>query len=368
MATSIDHCIKTIETASRGEDVRDAIISALRIMVGSNTIASNVDSVLSAFSTNPVQNKVITKKLEILEQKILNPQQTIDLDDLIEAYSLIGRHYGNIEGAEIFNDYENNEAEGTYSHAEGENTSAAKEAAHAEGKGTNASGIASHAEGMYNESAGDYSHAEGSYTNANGLHSHAEGLQTVAEGKSSHAEGNNSTASGDNSHAEGLGTIAAGENQHVGGKYNVSDPDYAEIIGGGSTDEDRKNIRTLDWSGNATYAGKVTAGGSASGDNDLVPLSQVRTLIANAIASIDISTYANVDSAFDATSVNPIANGVLTLKITELENACNSLVIDESLDEASPHPISNRAVAAKIRQIEENIESLGFVNADSTHY
>lgn len=89
--------------------------------------------------------------------------------------------------------------------------------------------------------------------------SFAEGVDTTASGISSHAEGYHTTASGMYSHAEGRGTIAASKCQHVQGKFNIEDSNdvYANIIGGGTLGNDRKNIHTVDWSGNAWYAGTV---------------------------------------------------------------------------------------------------------------
>lgn len=45
------------------------------------------------------------------------------------------------------------------------------------------------------------------------------------------------------------------------GKYNVEDTNkkYAHIVGGGTSENKRKNIHTLDWDGNAEYAGDVSA-------------------------------------------------------------------------------------------------------------
>ena len=93
-----------------------------------------------------------------------------------------------------------------------------------------------------------------------GKNSMAEGVNTIASGLYSHAEGNGTKASGASSHAEGLSTIAAGKEQHVEGKYNVQDTEnkYAHIIGGGTSSTKRRNIHTVDWKGNAYYAGDVT--------------------------------------------------------------------------------------------------------------
>ena len=149
---------------------------------------------------------------------------------------------------------------GINSFAEGLNTTASGSASHAEGAFTTASGNYSHAEDAFTTASGNYSHAEGNNTKASGASSHAEGLNTTASSDSSHAEGAGTTASGISSHAEGLNTIAAGEEQHVEGKYNVQDTEnkYAHIIGGGTTSAKRRNIHTVDWSGNAYYAGDVT--------------------------------------------------------------------------------------------------------------
>ena len=60
--------------------------------------------------------------------------------------------------------------------------------------------------------------------------------------------------------------MAGGDYSHVQGKYNVEDTDnrYADIVGGGTSETDRKNIYTLDWQGNAQFAGEVTDGNGVS--------------------------------------------------------------------------------------------------------
>lgn len=76
----------------------------------------------------------------------------------------------------------------------------------------------------------------------------------------------NNKAGGEYSHAEGTGTIATGKHQHVQGRYNVNDGEnkYAHIVGNGTNDESRSNAHTVDWDGNAWYAGKVSAGTAES--------------------------------------------------------------------------------------------------------
>ena len=140
------------------------------------------------------------------------------------------------------------------------------EYAFAEGAGPKASGAASHAEGYSTTASGQTSHAEGNRTEASSPNSHAEGDSTTASGNSSHAEGYITTASGEYSHAEGRTTIAQGNNQHVQGKYNIADTTSAHIVGNGSNSSNRSNAHTLDWNGNAWFAGDVYTG-STSGTN-----------------------------------------------------------------------------------------------------
>ena len=120
--------------------------------------------------------------------------------------------------AEIFNDMENNEARGYYSHAEGWDTTASGDASHAEGSTTTASNNCSHAEGESTIASGSHSHAEGFRTTASSDDSHAEGNATIASGHHSHAEGGSTEARGYGSHVEGSGTTATGEASHAEGK------------------------------------------------------------------------------------------------------------------------------------------------------
>lgn len=178
-------------------------------------------------------------------------------------------------------------AMGVYSHAEGGGTIAKGEQSHAEGSGTNASGkyshaegsgvmtlgVGSHAEGGGTSATGNYSHAEGestyayeghaegSYTTAYGKYSHAEGQNTYAGETSAHAEGCDTYAYNSATHVEGTGTVTNVVNQHVQGKYNATDDygTYAHIVGNGESNTSRSNAHTLDWDGNAWFAGDVKA-------------------------------------------------------------------------------------------------------------
>lgn len=146
-------------------------------------------------------------------------------------------------------------ASGEYSHAEGNGTKARGDFSHVEGYGCEADYIWDIHEDPFEPDqelsfAGLYAHAEGykTYTCYEGAH--AEGGYTRAEGAGAHAEGGWSQAMAYFSHAQNLGTIASGEAQTAIGKYNVSNSNYAFIIGGGTSDTNRKTILAVDWQGN----------------------------------------------------------------------------------------------------------------------
>ena len=135
-----------------------------------------------------------------------------------------------------------------------------------------ATATASHAEGSTTTASGGSAHAEGSVTTASGSYAHSEGQGTTASSESSHAEGNYTTASGYASHAEGDYTTAASDYQHVQGKNNIVDANgtYAHIVGNGESDTSPSNAHTLDWDGNAWFAGDVYVGGTGQSDGTVL--------------------------------------------------------------------------------------------------
>lgn len=176
-------------------------------------------------------------------------------------------------------------------------------------------GVGSSAMGYAVEASGDSSHAEGNGTKASGFASHAEGYTSTTSGQGSHAEGWSTTASGDCSHAEGHGTIAQGQNQHVQGKFNIEDNtnEYAHIVGNGSGDDFKSNAHTLDWDGNAWFAGKLSQEGIPTEDKDLV-------------------TKKYVDDSRDNLVSNIYGNNIYNFQITEDEfnSLCNLLYNDRN--------------------------------------
>lgn len=148
---------------------------------------------------------------------------------------------------------------GTGSVAIGYNNTASNDFTFAMGINTTAIATAAHAEGGYTVANASYSHAEGFKSASTGEYSHVEGIVCESSGQGSHAEGYYTVASGQRSHSEGCFTEAASQYQHVQGKYNVVDSTgaYAHIVGNGTGKNNRHNAHTLDWQGNAWFAGEV---------------------------------------------------------------------------------------------------------------
>lgn len=93
---------------------------------------------------------------------------------------------------------------------------------------------------------------------------------------------------GKHSLAQGEGVKASKSAQHANGRFNIEDIDasteygkYAHIVGNGTSDSARSNAHTLDWEGNAWFAGKVTAGADPTADMDLVTKRFLTTQLAN---------------------------------------------------------------------------------------
>lgn len=147
------------------------------------------------------------------------------------------------------------------------------------GDSSTAVGPYSYAFGYIATARGSSSFAFGPTAIASGSHAYAFGEGASASGIYSFTEGAHSAAVSPYSHALGYNTVAQGTYQLVQGRYNVSDNanKYAHIVGNG-TNSARSNAHTLDWSGNAWYAGDVqaTIDGSTVSMSDL--LTRIKTL------------------------------------------------------------------------------------------
>lgn len=223
------------------------------------------------------------------------------------------------EGAEIYNDYENNiatglfaiatgyktQATGNYARSNGWWTRATAQCTNAEGLLSVASGNFSHAEGTRTKATQNNAHSEGDMTTASGRQAHSEGQSTTASGFCAHAEGSgtkassyyahaeglNTTASGRQSHAEGNGTIAAGQNQTAMGKFNVKDTTSLLIVGKGTSDTNRSNAFSVDGNGNGLFAAEVYAGAQDE-TNRLMKASEIGTCTNEEIAAAFDSVFA----------------------------------------------------------------------------
>lgn len=186
-------------------------------------------------------------------------------------------------------------------------------------------GEGSYAVGASVTASGAFSHAEGFFTDASGSDSHAEGYSTKASGSDSHAEGVSTSASGDYSHVEGCGTIALGDYQHVQGKYNIKDTKgkYAHIVGNGSDADTCSNAHTLDWNGNAWFAGKLSQEGTPTEDKDL-------------------ATKKYVDDSRDNLVSNIYGNNIYNFQITEDEfNSLRNLLYNDRNNKIALNSISS---------------------------
>lgn len=251
------------------------------IDAGDYNIHYNLIDGMTSISPVPASGTVI--KLESIESATVIPEEYIpdtiarqtDIDEKADAADPV------FTGAFSQNRKENSTI-GRYSHTEGNMTIASDQSSHAEGEQTTASGL--------------YSHAEGSNTTASRVSSHAEGCYTTASGDYSHAEGYYTTASGVSSHAEGYNTTASGNRQHVQGENNIADPDgtYAHIVGNGrnGVNAEPSNAHTLDWDGNAWFAGDVYVGSTSgthkdSGSKMLATVSDVEKVGSRVTGSVD---------------------------------------------------------------------------------
>ena len=259
---------------------------------------SVVEALDNAISNKANEADVLLKTEQALTDEELSQVRTnlkfIGKNVEGKTFNIDGTDVVAAPSAEIFGDYDNNIAVGQWSiaegcttvakgrvaHAEGAFTKALADGCHTEGYGTEATGYWSHAEGEYTRVTSYASHAEGSYTKmpdgstryttASGYASHAEGGGCHTSGVAAHAEGIGTTASGRCAHVEGTYTVAAGKAQHAEGIANIPDTadKYIHIAGNGTTPADTSNAHTLDWQGNAWFAGDVYVDSTSGKDKD----------------------------------------------------------------------------------------------------
>ena len=122
----------------------------------------------------------------------------------------------------------------------------------------------SHIEGYGNVTFAPISHVGGQYNTVEETANNADvsGVNHVVSGQVAFVRGIGHTASGRAISVLGWKNRGSGNFQTIIGKKNVDDPTKAFIVGGGNENQTddvaRKNIYTLDWSGNGYFAGDVT--------------------------------------------------------------------------------------------------------------
>ena len=240
-----------------------------------------------------------------------------------------------------------------------------------------------------NKAEGSYSHAEGSSTTASGTYSHTEGVGTKALKEASHAEGNNSSAAGLASHAEGQHTITTNEGEHAEGKYNVSRTGKTiSSIGIGTSNDLRKNAVEVTADGKI-FIDKV-GGYNTDGNNETaLPLQHILDIIdsdtetwvnakfstANTPNSIKVTLNRSLKTggghsplsfeipSFDGTN-NPQGSGPKLLDQTsyeELHTAIEQSIVNE--ENIAALQAANSNIDAKIKELIERNDGLLYEEA-----
>lgn len=242
------------------EDNSGTVLTACEVIV---EVVSGNEEGSSAENLTPALEKILSSIREI-EEDVQNQIDSLEVtserisDGAIKDNHLdLGLHnqvaakrsHAIGEANIIDKEAENSLAVGLYNEVNGKSSLA-------EGEGTKALGKDSHSEGCKTQALGEFSHAEGRESKTNGLAAHAEGECNNASGAYSHAEGYYTQARKRYSHTEGFSTVATADGQHVEGKFNKEDDTKLHIAGNG-TQSMRSNAYTLDWLGNAWFAGTI---------------------------------------------------------------------------------------------------------------
>jgi len=130
--------------------------------------------------------------------------------------------------------------------------------------------------------------AVGNRNEAHASGASAFGYFTKASGNFAESHGYDSTSSGTMSTTHGFRTIANHKSQFAFGEYNLADDssatasnrgNYVEIVGNGTSRDNRSNARTLDWNGNESLAGGITLG-KGTADEVTMTAAQLKALLA----------------------------------------------------------------------------------------
>ena len=154
--------------------------------------------------------------------------------------------------------------------------------------------------------------ALGNINTVSGMSSLAGNVMNTVSGNYSAAFGAQNTVSGSYSAAFGSVNIVNHAGQFVFGACNVADPstnpsyaagNYIEIVGNGSSNNNRSNARTLDWDGNEHLKGDVyvncnadSTGGTKLATVDDVPDIQIdgTSIVSSGVANIPVASVNNL--------------------------------------------------------------------------
>lgn len=283
---------------------------------GGSDMFCSVDNNPHVFSVYDIENtKISDLYLPNTKPLIVNGVSYNGLEQV--QIETIGRQ-GSGSSSEAFNGIDPQDVMGMYSHAEGINTSTSREGqyAHAEGNGSQANNQAAHAEGYSSIAAGRASHAEGYHVQALARYQHAQGKYNVpaelvpvcglTDSSKNIIKSNNvvyadsyeydtdtrmftlidpiygvgsdimnkvcyffegTSPSGQEIKYKFLPEYTNPTSTRFKIRYQTYTIDYerryAHIVGNGDSEDNRSNAHTLDWNGNAWYAGDVYIGGES---------------------------------------------------------------------------------------------------------
>ncbi len=230
-----------------------------------------------------------------------------------------------------------NTASGTAATAIGVSNTASGNGAVAIGYRCESTKIGSAAIGYQTHATGNAAVALGSGSTASGTAAVAAGNGSTASGGSAFAANRDTKAEAAAASAFGYGTDATGARSLVAGSYNEPDTNevdtthgagarkYAVIIGNGTADDARSNAATLDWDGNAVFAGKATVGAAPVNDMDVATKKYVDDHGGSSVT---------VDSALSDSSTNPVQNKIIKAAL----DACEKKLVAEiaALDDLVP--------------------------------
>ena len=256
---------------------------------GKHSHAQNYDTLALGESSDAsgVQTKAYNKACVAEGNMTEAGDENKSADEMIAAHA--GGYQTKARGFASNTTGQYTEADGVAASAEGSSTKAKADFCHTEGSGTIAYKPACHSEGgstisgeipkeeyvpiaypeneidpktFVPETGGSSSGTEGGTSQEKDWGSHSEGLNTRALAMAAHTEGEMTIAYKYASHAGGIGTIANTIAQYVHGLYNIIDnaQKYLHIVGNGKSDKKRSNAYTLDWDGNAWFAGNIRFG------------------------------------------------------------------------------------------------------------